>query len=110
MTFRFIGMMTSTVLCDTLRHAGERENFAYVCTSFIRLVHSLLSRFIVTRLSRLGVKLVTLDCKREVCIVMLAVSLRTRIFRLMIALSLIQCLCLFYTEERETEENKEFKD
>lgn len=94
MTFRFIEIMTNAVLCDTLRHAGERENFAYVCASFIRLVHSSLSHFVITRLSRLGVMLVMLDCKREVYIEML--SLHTRMFRLMIALSLIQCLCMMY--------------
>jgi hypothetical protein len=105
--------MTSTVLCDTVRRAGERENFAYVCTSFIRLVHSLLSRFVVTRLSRLSVKLVTLESKREVCIVTLPVSRRIWTVRLMIVaitLSLIQCLPLSFMEGRETQEVQEFRD
>jgi len=68
-------VMTAPVLCDTLRRAGDCENFAYVCTSFIQLAYSSLpSHFVVTSLSRLDDKLVTLGCKREVCIMTLRVS------------------------------------
>jgi len=73
-TFRFMEVMAASVLCDTLRRAGDWENFAYVCTSFIQLAYSLLSHFVVTSLSRLDDKLVTLGCKREVCIMTLRVS------------------------------------
>jgi len=50
-------------------HVDERENFAYVFPSCIRPARSSLSHFIVTRMSSLGDKFMTLEYKRQVCTV-----------------------------------------